>query len=264
MSEEALLACLADIGRQLSKGGANELAAVVKVAGSPARLVARSDSLPTVPQQKLGHRLASAWESAASVDGVGLATALRAAQAAAETERLAETVELVWTGPKSTQVAVAMNAEALGEVLDAADSRLLVVSYATYQMPQLLEKLASAVDRGVAVDLVLEFHGDRADQPQTWDPVKGLGGKLPDGVRVYEWPVELREMTEWGKVGYLHVKCAVADGRQAFVSSANLTVYAMEMNMELGVVVRGGEVPGRIARHFAALIDEGILQRVEV
>jgi phosphatidylserine/phosphatidylglycerophosphate/cardiolipin synthase-like enzyme len=224
----------------------------------------KADALPTPPQQKLAHQLAAAWESVGSVDGLGLATALRAAQAAAARERLAETIELVWTGPKSAQVPVAMNAEALNEVVDAAQSELLVVSYATYQMPKLVERLSSAFERGVSVDLVLEFHGARADEPQTWDPVKGLGGELPDGVRVYEWPVELRQTTDWGKVGYLHVKCAVADGRHALVSSANLTVYAMEMNMELGVVVRGGEVPGRIARHFAALIDEGILKRVQV
>ena len=62
--------------------------------------------------------------------------------------------------------------------------------------------------------------------------------------------------------GYLHVKCAVADSRRAFVSSANLTVYAMETNMELGVVLHGGDVPRRIAAHFAALIDAGVLQRV--
>lgn len=187
---------------------------------------------------------------------------MRAAQAAAEVERLSQTVDLVWTGPKTSQVPVSMNAEALNELVDAAHEHLLVVSYATYQMPSLMKRMATAVGRGVAVDLVLEFHGDKADQPQGWDPVAGLGGALPAGVKVYQWPVELREQTDWGKVGYLHVKCAVADGREALVSSANLTVYAMEMNMELGVMVRGGTVPAQIAQHFRSLIDEGVLERV--
>lgn len=262
MTDEALLDCLADIGRQLSKGGATELATAVGKAGSAEKLLVRADSLATVPQQKLAKRLGAAWKSSDSIDGSGLGTALRAAQAAAELERLSESVDLVWTGPKTSQVPVAMNAEALNEVVDAARDHLLVVSYATYQMPSLVKRLGSAVDRGVAVDLVLEFHGDKADQPQGWDPVAGLGGELPDGVKVYQWPVELRHQTEWGKVGYLHVKCAVADGREALVSSANLTVYAMEMNMELGVVVRGGSVPAQIAEHFRSLIEEGILERV--
>jgi hypothetical protein len=135
MSDEALLSCVAEIGRRLSKGGTGELASVVRTADSPQKLGMKADSLPTVPQQKLAHRLASAWESTTELDGQGLATALRAAQEAAEVERLSETVELVWTGPKSPQVAVAMNAEALNELVDGARSSLLVVSYATYQMP---------------------------------------------------------------------------------------------------------------------------------
>jgi phosphatidylserine/phosphatidylglycerophosphate/cardiolipin synthase-like enzyme len=194
------------------------------------------------------------------MSGESVATGLRAAQAAAETERLSETVDLVWTGPKSAKVPVAMTAEALLEVIKAAHERLLIVSYATWDVPKVVEMLGAAVDSGVEVDMVLEFHGASAEG-EGWDAVKGLGGTLPEAIRIYYWPPELRPQTEWGKQGYLHVKCAVADGQMAFVSSANLTAYAMEMNMELGVVVRGGDVPGRIASHFDALIRDGILQR---
>lgn len=263
MSEEDLVISVADIGRQLSRDGAAQLASVIKNAGAPDKLVLKADGLPTAPQQKHAHRLARAWGAAQTVEPQGVATALRSAQLAAELERLAETVELVWTGPKTTQVPLAKNAEALNELVDSAERTLLVVSYATYDVPQLVSRLASAVDRGVKVDLVLEFHGERADEPQTWDPIQGLGPGLPEGIKVYGWPVELRERLPNGRVGYVHVKCAVADESAAFVSSANLTVYAMEMNMELGVVVRGGEVPARIARHFASLIAEGILERVD-
>jgi phosphatidylserine/phosphatidylglycerophosphate/cardiolipin synthase-like enzyme len=262
MSDEAMLASIAEIGRLLPASGAHELAAVIEVAGTPEKLVVRADGLATPVLEKGALQLADAWgESSLSSDAI--AFGLRAAQAAAATERERETIDLVWTGPKSKQVAVMRNDEALYEVVKTAQEQLLIVSYATYQMPDLLVQLSKAVDRGVSVDLVLEFHGGNADQPQEWDPVKGLGGALPDGVQVYQWPVETREQTDWGKVGYLHVKAAVGDRKTAFVSSANLTVYAMEMNMELGVLVRGGDVPARIAGHFAALIDEGTLERWE-
>lgn len=259
-----LLDCIVEIGRQLSSSGAAELAQAVEKSGSVSKLKSRADSLATVPRQKLARELVDAWSSDGSVTASSISAALLAAQSASEQERSDETVDLVWTGPKSTQVPVAMNAEALNEIVDAAKEHLLLVSYATYQVPALVQRLASAVERGVIVDLVLEFHGSDADAAQQWDPVAGLGSGLPDGVRIYEWPVDVREATENGKVGYLHVKCAVADSSVAFVSSANLTVYAMEMNMELGVVVRGGEVPTRIASHFAALIDDGVLAAREV
>jgi phosphatidylserine/phosphatidylglycerophosphate/cardiolipin synthase-like enzyme len=43
------------------------------------------------------------------------------------------------------------------------------------------------------------------------------------------------------------------------VSSANLTGKAMERNMELGVIVRGGSVPARIASQFDRLIATDVL-----
>ena len=39
-------------------------------------------------------------------------------------------------------------------------------------------------------------------------------------------------------------KVAVADGNTCFITSANLTGYAMERNMEAGVLISGGTFPG--------------------
>ena len=262
MSEGDLLPLLAEAGRQLSKGGAGEVASAIRAAGSPDKLLQRADGLPTPPQQKLAADLAHAWSPAnASPDSVALA--LQSAQAAAEAEHFGETIELTWTGPKSHDVAVSRNDEALFQLIDEAQTELLVVSAFTWNMPAVVEKLSAAVDRGVDVRLVLEYH-DNQGQPTGFDPAHDLGGSLSPDILIYQWPPEVRQQDpKTKKLGYLHVKCAVADRGRAFVSSANLTVYAMEMNMELGVTIRGGTVPERIAGHFEALINEGILQRVE-
>jgi len=45
------------------------------------------------------------------------------------------------------------------------------------------------------------------------------------------------------------------------VSSANLTEHALNLNVELGVVIQGGDAPGRAVDHVDALTREGILQR---
>ncbi len=47
-----------------------------------------------------------------------------------------------------------------------------------------------------------------------------------------------------------------------FLSSANLTEYAFTINMELGVLVTGGKLPGQVERHFARLIEAGQLARI--
>jgi phosphatidylserine/phosphatidylglycerophosphate/cardiolipin synthase-like enzyme len=64
-------------------------------------------------------------------------------------------------------------------------------------------------------------------------------------------------------VAALHAKCAVADAHLLLVSSANLTDYALNLNMELGVVIQGGPQPQTVVAQFDELIAQGILQRVK-
>ena len=75
------------------------------------------------------------------------------------------------------------------------------------------------------------------------------------------WPLEKREKDNNGKPGILHVKCAVADGRWLFLSSANLTEYAFTINMELGLLVSGGNLPGQVEAHFDYLIQASELAK---
>ena len=80
---------------------------------------------------------------------------------------------------------------------------------------------------------------------------------------IYIWPRDQRSTDPSGNVGSLHAKCAVADDQLLFISSANLTDYAMHLNMELGTLIRGGPLPGMVAAHFARLIEGGVLRQVE-
>jgi|FLYL01.1.fsa_nt_gi phosphatidylserine/phosphatidylglycerophosphate/cardiolipin synthase-like enzyme len=257
--ELELWRCVAGSGRELSAYGARRIAALVRTVKSPDSLRTRVDSLPTQQERKLAGALAERWSSFPEQPADAVASGLIAAQLAADAERRSLTVQLAWTGPKSRKVAVARTDEALYRVVEAAKQRLLVVSYATWQVPKLVELLGHAVDRGVEVDMVLEFYGSE-EGGSSWDAIGGLGGSFPEGISVYHWPPENRPKTANSKMGYLHAKCAVADGKKAFVSSANLTAYAMEMNMELGVLIEGGMVPSQIAEHFQSLIVDGVLQ----
>jgi len=55
------------------------------------------------------------------------------------------------------------------------------------------------------------------------------------------------------------MKAAVADSRVAFLTSANLTEAALERNMELGVLVRGGKLPTEIEHLIDSLVESGEL-----
>jgi len=62
-----------------------------------------------------------------------------------------------------------------------------------------------------------------------------------------------------GRYGFLHAKFAVADEAALFVSSANLTEYAFNFNMELGLLVRGGDLPAQMVSHLRHLVEERVL-----
>ena len=51
----------------------------------------------------------------------------------------------------------------------------------------------------------------------------------------------------------------MADEATVLVSSANLTEYALNLNMELGLLIRGGDLPGRVVGHLRRLVREGVL-----
>ena len=44
------------------------------------------------------------------------------------------------------------------------------------------------------------------------------------------------------------------------VSSANLTEFALTMNIEPGLLVEGDDAPRRVQKHLESLIDSGVFQ----
>ena len=139
--------------------------------------------------------------------------------------------------------------------------RLTVVSYAVYRIPRIRDALIAAAHRGVNIRFIIETP-NRIEGQNEYDCLLALGQNVAAVASIYYWPQELRARDENGKIGILHVKCAVADGSRLFLSSANFTDYAFTINMELGLLVTGGQLPGQVERHFERLIEVGRLLRV--
>jgi len=197
---------------------------------------------------------------AASVTPQAVALALLTAVHAEKAHRDQQSVELVWTGPENGMVPFRRTEQALLQVIDSAAERVLVVSYAVYNIPRICESLVRAAGRGAAITVVVETP-DRLEGQNTYDTLRALGPAVAARSSVYLWPLDNREKDGNGKCGILHVKCAVADGRWLFLSSANLTEYAFTLNMELGLLVTGGHLPGQVEAHFDRLVEVGVLAR---
>jgi len=187
-----------------------------------------------------------------------LAWAVRAANATDLFHRARQSLELVWTGPAAKEAAFRRTDQALLELIQQAKTSLIVVTFVAFKVHHIAEALLAAATRGVQVTLILESV-EESDGKVTVSAIKGLGKELAEVAKVYVWPLEKRETDSQGKHGSLHVKCAVADANCALVSSANLTGFAMTVNMELGLLVKQGEIPRDLDAHLRTLIQNGVV-----
>lgn len=189
-----------------------------------------------------------------------VALALRTAAHARRAQQQGQSVELVWTGPEAEGVSFRRTEQAILQVLDSAEDRITLVSYAVYKIPHVRNALVKAAGRGVRVRVIVE-RGDKAGGQMEYDTLRSLGSEVAACSTVYYWPKDQRRQ-QGGKAGSLHAKCAVSDGRCLLVSSANLTEYAFKLNMELGVLITGGRLPREVEDHFDSLVAKGVLTQV--
>ena len=220
-------------------------------------------TLPSSRYRDRASKFLDVWrQEGAAVSPEAAALAILAAASSAEAAQQDQTIELVWTGPESGVFPVRRTEQALLQVITAARESLLVVSYAVYKIAKVSEELIRASERGVRVQLVIESP-EHLSPEETYSTLRQLGSGVTKVCEVYLWPPDQREQDELGKIGKFHAKCAVADDRLLFVSSANLTDQAFSLNAELGVLITGGETGSMVARHFEALIQRGVLRRYD-
>jgi cardiolipin synthase A/B len=205
-------------------------------------------------------RLDSAWRCSKQVHPSELAAALRGASATAALHERRGSIEMVWTGPSTGMVPVRHTEQALCEVIESARNRLFIVSFVAYEMPAITKALKDAIGRQVKVDLLLESSAEHGGKV-TVDSIRTMNDAVPSA-NIYTWPVRTEKKSGIFTTGSVHAKCAVSDGKLAFITSANLSTAAMERNMELGVLVRGGHMPDELHRHLDALVTTEIVKRV--
>jgi cardiolipin synthase len=175
--------------------------------------------------------------------------------------RTRPSVDLVWTGPATQVVAVRQTEHVIFEMIQGAEKQLTVMSFGIFRVPRLIEGMKSAIARAVDVRIVLgerESQAGRLVDQQNYH----LGNFISANATVYRWPADRRLRDTEGRAGLMHVKAVVADSNVAFLTSANLTETAFELNMELGVLIRGGHLAESIDRLVDSLLDSRMLQRV--
>ncbi|MCI0578103.1 MAG: DISARM system phospholipase D-like protein DrmC [Chloroflexi bacterium] len=220
----------------------------------------RWQTLNAVAQPELRERLGrflDFWQSqAADVPPASVAMGMLTAAQAENHHRRQQQLELVWTGPDSEIIPLRRTDQALLQLINEAQHTLHIVSFAVYKAQTITTALVSAAHRHVAIAIYLETP-NASEGKISFDTIGALGQEIAHHARLYVWPLSKRPATTGGRRGALHAKIALADGRTLLISSANLTEYAMTLNMEMGILVRGGPLPGQVEKHLARLIEQG-------
>jgi phosphatidylserine/phosphatidylglycerophosphate/cardiolipin synthase-like enzyme len=259
MNDDALVAAIERAASSLPEGTLDRLIELLRAGASDGQI---RGAVPTPNYEEIASELLAARAAQDPVpDGPALALALAAAR---EREHAAhqQRVSIVWTGPETDAVPVRRTDQALLELIARANRKLIVVSFAVYKVREVADALIAAAQRACDVVVVLESEAESGGKV-TYEMAAALGSDVPAHAKLYTWPYDLRPETGSGKRASLHAKCAVADGERLLVSSANLTEYAFTKNMELGLLVEGGDIPSRVNRHFDALITDGVLRPIQ-
>ena len=224
---------------------------------------ARRGALAAGNERVLGAlaRLQDCWRDAPALSAEALALLVEASAEAARQERgRAPLTEVAWTGPRTENSFLRATRQVVLDLLASAKEEVLLVGYwiAAERGPdtivrKIVAEVAEAARRGAVLKIVLD------DGPRT-------GGLTNRELLTSLWPtgIERPRLLTWQPPeGHahikLHAKVLVADREDALVTSANLTMHAMDLNMEMGVRV-GGPPARAIAEHFDRLIADGTLQ----
>ena len=249
---------IADIGVELPPARIDVVANGIASFSSNTDLVRNKAIWGPFIEGSLIDDLDAAWRRNSQLSPLEVAAALRGASGTATLLSSREAVEMVWTGPSSGLVASRHTEQVLLEVINSARRKLFLVSFVAYDFASFNKALKDAVGRNVTINILLESSKEHGGKINI-DSIASFKKALPSA-HIYAWAPSSKK-TEKGN-GAVHAKCAVSDGSLAFITSANLTRAAMENNMELGTLIRGGTIPGQLERHLEALITTKVLVKI--
>lgn len=243
---------VAEIALELSPDRVESGAAAMERVAGPEDFGGARTFGPNLPTA-LWLRFQDQWKAHPDVSPQTVAAALRAASRARQIAGNAQTLNLVWTGPKTGLVPVRTTEQVMLEVIQSATHRLFLVSFVNFGAKAIVDALNEASTRGVSVRMLLE---------DSKGALKRLKAAVPSAT-FYVWSEEAKEESGSPLDACVHAKCVVADDTEAFITSANLTDRALEKNMELGVQIKRGREPRLLMEHLNALVVTRKVQRVD-
>lgn len=252
---QTLLNAVVDLVALVSPAKASSIASALRGLANPGS-APNSNTLADTPAARAAiRRVVAAWGQAQASGDEVAGMLIGASEARLRIERELS-IELVWTGPTTPFVPTRRTEQVLLDLIDSATKNFFLVSFVAYDVPSVVTALNEAANRGVRLQILIEASINRGGT-LSYDPAITIRSRIPSA-EIFTWKNKANSFIG----GRVHAKIAVVDGMRAFISSANLTGNALDKNMEAGLLINGGVVPGTITDHLQALIQVGILGRV--
>lgn len=252
---EKLLDAVAAVVFLVSPDKVDAIASRIRVTDASKALSALKGVVGTPIASGVIDQLVGAWGSH-HVSPDELASMLIAASHVFTKASAEQTTELVWTGPTTPFISARRTEQALLQVINAAKATLFITSFVAYKVPGIVKALNEASNRGVLISMLFESSQDHGGSI-TIDAIGKMKTLVP-AARIYAWQNKVEPFLD----GRVHAKVAVADETICFITSANLTGFAMEKNMEAGILVSGGQIPALLENHLNALVLSQIVTSV--
>lgn len=252
---EELFDAVAAVAGLVSPEKVRAIASRIRQTDPTKTAMALSGVLGTPTASGVAEQLFEAWKGT-TITADELALMLLAASHVAAKVARQQSIELVWTGPTTPFVSTRRTEQALLQVISSAQSTLFITSFVAYDVSSIVAALNEASGRGVSISMLLELSQEHGGSIAL--DVIGKMRNLVPAARLYGWLSKQWEFAD----GRVHAKVAVADGTVCFITSANLTRYAMERNMEAGLLISGGHVPQMLNDHLSSLVTTGVVALV--
>jgi len=183
---------------------------------------------------------------------------------AAEREANQQTLDrlqLVWTGPDVPGSVSRDTGVVMKELFSCARQSVLLSTFTVRRGIEVFAPLAQAVDLNRVLQVRLAVNVGRDGDFST--PEHQVLARFAEGFWQNHWPWPKRPSVYYdpralssdpATCASLHAKCTVIDDEIAFVTSANLTEWAQERNLEAGVLIRDEGFARSLRNQFESLI----------
>ena len=144
-----MLDAILELARELSPATVDAITAKLEAADSPVDWTEIARLGATAPVKEHLATLAELIAAAPNVDAHALALAIQASANAVSILSGEQHVELAWTGPATEVVPLRRVDQVIYELVESAQSEVILVTYAAYKAERALDALRVASERGV-------------------------------------------------------------------------------------------------------------------